>query len=77
MNKTKGKENEKIILKLLDDAFGGWPAVKSYSWSEKDFQWNKAMLNARHLGLHYKSLMVLGAYSREIGDNLILWVNSF
>lgn len=75
MNTTSAKENEKILLELLDEAFGGWPVVKSYSWNEKEFQWTKAMMKARSLGLHYKSLIVIGVFSKDLGDKLILWVS--
>lgn len=75
MNTTTGKENEKILLNLIDQAFGGWPAVMSYSWNEKNFQWFNAMVKARRLGLHYKSLMVVGVFSKDQGENLILWVS--
>lgn len=75
-NTTRGKENEKILLELLDDAFGGWPAVKSYNWDEKDFQWTKAITKARKLGLQYKSLIVVSVFSKEFGDNFILWVSN-
>lgn len=74
MNTTKGKENEKVLLELLDQAFGGWPAVMSYSWNEKDFQWFKAVTKARSLGLHFKSLLVVGVFSKHLGENMILWV---
>lgn len=76
MNTSKAKENEQNLLNLLDEAFGGWPVLKSYAWNEKDFHWNKAMVKARNLGLYYKSLIVIGVYSKRFGDNLMLWVGN-
>lgn len=75
MNTSNGVENEKMLLKLLDEAFGGWPVVKSYLWNEKDFHWTKSIIRARHLGLNYKSLLVVSVFARRMfEDNLMLWV---
>ncbi|CAH1975093.1 unnamed protein product [Acanthoscelides obtectus] len=72
INKTKiNQENEKAVLNILEEVIGGWPLIKSY-WVADQFEWHKAVVNAREAGVFYEFFLKVQPYSFD--DRTVLWI---
>lgn len=75
MNVTQIEEDEdKSVLRILDDVIGGWPVARGYSWVERDFSWTKATVQARKLGVYHHFFLNVETSSRDDYGEYYLWV---
>ncbi|KAG5899138.1 hypothetical protein JTB14_027331 [Gonioctena quinquepunctata] len=71
---TIEKDKDEKILQLLDEVTGGWPVLKTFNWNEGDFEWSRAIVNARNLGLYYEFFFNVDVFHNRSSDRSKLWI---
>lgn len=67
------ENNDRTLLKLLDEVTGGWPVVKGGNWNGGEFNWTSIMIKARKLGFFYQFYFSVGVYTGN--STKMLWVS--
>lgn len=57
MNTSMIEEENKNTLETMLESFGGWPVLNESNWNEKEFDWQKTILNLKRNGHAYEFIL--------------------